>query len=229
MHARLSNALGITFANPRLLESALVHRSFLHEHPERLGDLSSNERLEFLGDGVLNFLTAAWLYERFPERDEGQLTRLRAALVKKQTLAGFARSLQLGTYLRVSRGAESLAVRANDTLLADVFEAIVGAIYLDQGIETTRAFFVPFLEREIDQVLAAHGGLDSRTRLQALLQQQYSTTPVYRLVETSGPPHRQHFTIEVLMGEERLGLGSGSSKQLAARQAADAALKRFGQ
>lgn len=229
MSVRLSKTLGITFTDERLLQSALIHRSFFHEHPERAGDLSSNERLEFLGDAVLTFLTAEWLYARFPERSEGALTRLRAALVKRATLARFARDINLGDYLRISRGAESLAARERETLLSDAFEAIIGAIYLDQGIEAARTFVVPFLESAIDSIVAAHGGVDYRTRLQALLQQQYGVTPVYRTVDMSGPPHRTRFTIEVLMENTRIGLGSGLSKQAAAQEAARAALEYFAQ
>jgi ribonuclease-3 len=225
MHNRLSQVLGITFHDERLLQSALIHRSFFHEHPERADGLSSNERLEFLGDAVLNFLTAAWLYTRFPQQSEGDLTRLRAALVKRSTLAGFARQLNLGDYLRISRGAESLAARKHETLLSDGFEAVVGAIYLDQGIETVRAFVEPFLEREIDTIVAAHGGTDYRTRLQALLQQQHGVTPEYRTVTVTGPAHRAHFTVEVLLEERRIGLGSGATKQAAAQEAARTALE----
>ncbi len=217
--------LGVTFINPLLLENALIHRSFLHEHPELVNGLTSNERLEFLGDAVLNFATAAWLYDRFADRGEGELTALRSALVKTATLARFARELQLGDYIRMSRGEDSSAARNRASLLADVFEAVLGAIYLDQGIDAARAFVLPFLEREIERVLAGQVDVDYRTRLQERIQAEYGVTPVYRTAQVSGPDHRRQFTIEVLVGEDRLGLGIGPSKQAAAQDAARVALE----
>lgn len=220
----LQKALGVTFLDQRLLKSAFIHRSFLHEHPERTEGLPSNERLEFLGDAVLNFLTAAWLYARFPGRSEGELTALRAALVKTSTLARFARDLNLGGFIRISRGEDSPTARNRPPLLADVFEAVLGAIYLDQGIDAARSFVLPFLEREIDRVLAGDVDIDYRTRLQEVVQARYGVTPTYTLVEVTGPDHCREFTIEVRIGDERLGLGSGRSKQLAAQHAARSAL-----
>ncbi len=221
----LMKTLGVTFTDQRLLENALIHRSFLHEHPERVPGLSSNERLEFLGDAILNFLTAAWLYARFPERGEGELTALRAALVKTTTLARFARELQLGRFIRISRGEDTSAARDRAPLLADVFEAVVGAIYLDQGLDTARSFILPFLEREVALILAGNAEIDYRTRLQEHVQARYGMTPVYRTVSATGPDHCRQFTVEVLVGQELLGLGSGSSKQAAAQRAAQMALE----
>lgn len=224
MVAERLEELGITFTNPRFLENALIHRSYLHEHPERTDGLTSNERLEFLGDAVLNFLTAAWLYQRFPERGEGELTGLRAALVKTTTLARFARELHLGDYIRISRGEDTSEARNRAPLLADVFEAVLGAIYLDQGIDTVRAFVMPFLEREIDLILSGQVEVDYRTRLQEKVQAEYGITPVYRTVSATGPDHQREFTVEVMMGQVLLGLGTGSSKQTAAQEAARVAL-----
>lgn len=224
MVAERLEELGITFTNPRFLENALIHRSYLHEHPERTDGLTSNERLEFLGDAVLNFLTAAWLYQRFPERGEGELTGLRAALVKTTTLARFARELHLGDYIRISRGEDTSEARNRAPLLADVFEALLGAIYLDQGIDTVRAFVMPFLEREIDLILSGQVEVDYRTRLQEKVQAEYGITPVYRTVSATGPDHQREFTVEVMMGQVLLGLGTGSSKQTAAQEAARVAL-----
>ncbi len=228
MVAELLHERGVTFSEPRLLENALIHRSYMHEHPELTEGLSSNERLEFLGDAVLNFLTAAWLYERFPERGEGELTGLRAALVKTTTLARFARELHLGNYVRISRGEDTSEARNRPPLLADVFEAVLGAIYLDQGLAAVRVFVMPFLEHEVGLILAGQVEVDYRTRLQEKVQAEHGITPVYRTVSATGPDHQRQFTIEVLMEMELLGVGQGSSKQAAAQAAARAALEAMG-
>lgn len=228
MASRLEELIGLTFQDRRLLESAFVHRSFMHEHPERIPGLSSNERLEFLGDAVLNFLTASWLYARFPECSEGELTALRSALVRTTTLADFARELDLGTYVRISRGEDTPTARNRAPLLADVFEAILGAIFIDQGIEATRAFVVPFLERRIEAVISGTAGIDYRTRLQEQAQARFGHTPRYRMVRVSGPDHEREFTMEVSVGDTMLGTGNGPSKQAAAQAAAQAALEQLG-
>jgi ribonuclease-3 len=226
--ALLAAQLGITFDDPGLLRRALTHRSFVYAHPEHAEDALSNERLEFLGDAVLNLLAASWLYQRFPERSEGELTTLRAALVKAATLARFARELRLGQHVRISRGEDSQHARERTALLSDVFEAVLGAIYIDQGIEAARVFLAPFLEQEGERLAAGRLESDYRTRLQELIQAQRGITPTYRTVGVSGPGHCQEFTTEVLVGEERLGTGTGLSKQRAAQQAARAALEALG-
>jgi ribonuclease-3 len=227
MASRLEELIGVAFADERLLQSAFVHRSFIHEHPERVPGLTANERLEFLGDAVLNFITASWLYERYPAQSEGELTTLRAALVKTSTLAGFARSLNLGTYVRISRGEDTPTARNRAPLLADVFEAILGAIYLDQGLEAARAFIIPFLERQIAAIESGTAEIDYRTRLQERAQSRFNLTPVYRTTAVRGPDHQREYTMEVLVGEQSFGIGSGPSKQAAAQAAAQAALARL--
>jgi ribonuclease-3 len=223
----LKQHLGFNFHNERLLQSAFVHRSLMNEHPERLHGLSSNERLEFLGDAILNFLTATWLYGRFPTRTEGELTELRTALVKTTTLARFARSLNLGSYARLPKGQDSEAARDRPPLLADLFEALLGAIYLDQGPDAARAFVQPFLETEIERVLSGESDDDYRTRLQQLAQARFNVTPAYRVISVSGPDHQREFTVEVLIGPESYGEGRGSGKQAAAQEAARAGLKKL--
>ncbi len=227
MASRLEELIGVTFKDERLLQSAFVHRSFMHEHPERAPGLTTNERLEFLGDAVLNFIAAAWLYERFPTHDEGELTTLRAALVKTSTLAGFARSLDLGAHVRISRGEDTPTARNRPPLLADVFEAILGAIYLDQGLEAARAFVLPFLERQMEAISSGTAEIDYRTRLQEHTQARLNLTPSYRTIAVRGPDHQREFTMEVLVGEQPLGVGTGRSKQAAAQAAARAALARL--
>lgn len=224
MASRLEELIGVTFNDERLLQSAFVHRSFMHEHPERAPGLTANERLEFLGDAVLNFIAASWLYERYPTHTEGELTTLRAALVKTSTLAGFARSFDAGAYVRISRGEDTPTARNRAPLLADVFEAILGAIFLDQGLEAARIFVIPFLERQIDAIASGTAEIDYRTRLQEQAQSRYNLTPIYRTLEVRGPDHQREFTMEVLVGDRTLGTGVGPSKQAAAQAAARAAL-----
>ncbi len=227
MASRLEELIGVPFNDERLLQRAFIHRSFLHEHPERIPGMTANERLEFLGDAVLNFISAAWLYANYPAHSEGDLTALRAALVKTSTLAGFARSLGLGTYIQISRGEDTPTSRNRASLLADVFEAVLGAVYLDQGLDGARAFILPFLERQIAAMLSGKAEVDYRTRLQEQAQAHYNQTPAYRMRAMRGPAHEREFTLEVFVGERLLGVGSGPNKQAAAQAAAKAALALF--
>jgi ribonuclease-3 len=225
---RLQAHLGIVFTDPRLLQSALIHRSFLHEHPDQAVGLIDIERLEFLGDAILTYLAAALLFARYPDRGEGALTSLRSALVKTVTLAEFARNLGLGSYLRLSKGEEQSGARARDALLADTFEALVAAIYLDKGIEVAQSFMTSFFEQQLAQI-EQHGlALDYKSQLQQRIQAERNITPHYRVVGEDGQdPHRE-YTIEVQAGGEWLGRGQGPSKQSAAQAAARAALERLG-
>jgi ribonuclease III len=220
--------LGVGFSDQRLLRSALVHRSFLHEHPEQAGDLASNERLEFLGDAIINYTAAMLVFERFPERGEGDLTVLRAALINTSTLAGFARSFGLGAYIRLSKGDDASNGRERDALLADTFEALVAAITLDSGLAAAQAFMMPLFEQELDHIQAHGLPLDYKSRLQQRIQAERNITPRYHTVSASGPEHRREFVIEVLAGDESLGVGRGPSKQAAAQAAAQAALEQRG-
>jgi ribonuclease-3 len=222
---RLQSRLGIIFNDQRLLESALVHRSFVHEHPEQTVGLADAERLEFLGDSILTYLSAAMLFARYPDRGEGELTGLRSALVKTQTLAGFARDLGLGWYIRLSKGDDRSGGRERDALLADTFEALVAAIYLDQGIAVATAFAGRFFEQQLAWI-EQHGlALDYKSQLQQRVQAERNITPRYRLVAEIGQDPKREYTVEVLAGEERLGAGAGPSKQAAQQAAARAALE----
>src|SRR5215211_2765060 len=149
---RLQQHLGIVFTDLRLLQSALLHRSFLHEHPDQGVGLIDIERLEFLGDAILTYLAATLLFDRYPDRGEGALTSLRAALVKTTTLAEFARDLGLGNFIRLSKGEEQSGARARNALLADTFEAVVAAIYLDKGIEVAQQFVIELFELQLAQI-----------------------------------------------------------------------------
>ena len=214
---------GLTLRDPALLKTALIHSSFAHEQWEV--PVESNERLEFLGDAVLNFLTARYLYATYQEKGEGALTALRSVLVRESTLARFARSLELGSALKLGRGVEQHGGRERDSLLADGFEALVGAIFLDGGIEAVDRFWRPFLEPEVASVVAHGLTVDERTRLQERIQGERNQTPRYRTVRAEGPDHDRRFTIEVWAGDDRLGVGEGPSKQAAAQVAARAALE----
>ena len=225
---RLTEQLGVAFADQRLLRSALVHRSFVHEHPEQATDLIDNERLEFLGDSVINYIAAALVFARFADRGEGELTMLRSALINTATLAGFARSLDLGAYIRLSKGDEASNGRQRDALLADTFEALLAALYLDQGLEAAQAFVLPLFERELARIEAQGLPLDYKSRLQQRVQAERNITPRYHTVSVTGPEHRREFVIEVLACDESLGVGRGSSKQAAAQAAAQAALEQRG-
>ena len=219
--ASLQSALGLVFRNPRLLEQALVHRSYLNENPGfRLG---SNERLEFLGDAVIGFITAENLYSDFPELPEGGLTRLRAVLVRRDTLARAARALRLGEYLYLGRGEERSGGRRRPRNLASTFEAVVGAIYLDQGLATARDFVLEALAGELDR--AGREAEDYKSKFQEIVQAKHHLPPSYRVIDAVGPDHRRWFTVEVSVEGEVLGRGSGWSKQVAEKEAARAALQ----
>jgi ribonuclease-3 len=214
-----------TFKDPSLLRRALTHRSFANEHPAEA--LEDNERLEFLGDAVLDFVVAAFLYHRFPEMREGRLTSLRAALVRTETLAALAADYGIDRELRLGRGEEESGGRARAPNLCGAFEAVIGALYLDQGFEGVRAWVEPLLAPAIERVLRAELDKDARSLLQEWSQAHLGKTPVYRIVSAEGPDHAKAFTMQVTMGGEVYGEGSGRSKQLAAQAAAEAALLRL--
>jgi len=223
----LQTRLGLRFADPMLLQSALVHRSFLHEHPDQGVGLTDGERLEFLGDAILNYLAGTLLYDRFPSRGEGGLTGLRSALVRTATLAEFARDLGLGAHIRLSKGEELNGARERDALLADTFESLVAAIYLDQGLETAKTFVNLLFEQQIEAIETNGLALDYKSQLQQRIQAERNLTPRYHVVAEQGQDPRREYTIEVLAGGIRLGAGQGPSKQAAAQAAAQAALEQL--
>ncbi|MGC8960283.1 MAG: ribonuclease III [Chloroflexia bacterium] len=220
----LEEALGLTFRDRSLLFQALVHRSYLNENPE--SRLISNERLEFLGDAILDALAAEFLFLRYPEKEEGELTLLRSALVRTETLAEFARQLDLGRFLVLGRGVEAEGGRGRPSLLAAAFEALLGAIYLDHGLEAARRFLQPFLEHALEEV-SGRLPLDYKSALQIEVQGRLGITPHYRTVDAWGPDHARTFRVEVWAGERLLGTGEGPSKQLAQQEAARRALERL--
>jgi ribonuclease-3 len=220
-------ALGLTFGDRTLLLRALTHRSYLNENPGF--PLEDNERLEFLGDAVLDYVSAEYLYHHFPEMREGQLTSMRAALVRTETLARLAQQIGLSPFIRLGRGEEEAGGRQRVAILCDAFEALIGALCLDQGLEAARSYLAALIEPVADEILANDADKDPKSRLQELSQKHLQVTPSYRLVQEEGPDHARQFTIAALIGHERYGTGSGASKQLAAQAAARAALERLEQ
>jgi ribonuclease-3 len=214
-----------TFRDPSLLERALTHRSYLNEHPG--STLEDNERLEFLGDAVLDFVAGAWLYNRFPEMREGRLTSLRAALVNTDALAGLALRVGLHEHIRLGRGEAVSGGRGRTSLLADAFEALLGALYLDQGLDAVKTYLEQLLPEEVDRILAAESDRDAKSILQEWSQAEFGITPRYRTVAEEGPDHAKLFTVEVYIGDGVAGRGEGLSKQAAAQAAASDALQRM--
>jgi ribonuclease-3 len=220
----LERRLGRRFADPALLAQALTHSSWAHENagtPRR-----DNERLEFLGDALLGLFVAEQLYRDDPAASEGDLTRRKQGVVSMPALATAARRLGLGAHLLLGRGEESSGGRERDSLLADAFEAVLGAIYLDGGIRSGRAF----VRRSLGWIMGASNGgeapaLDPKTKLQERWQALSRLTPFYRIVATTGPAHAREFTVEVLAGERVLATGQGRNRKRAEQEAAAAALR----
>jgi ribonuclease III len=221
----LEQALGLVFVDKSLLQRALTHRSYLNEHPEFA--LEDNERLEFLGDAVLDFVTGAFLYHRFPELAEGPLTSLRSALVRRDTLARFARRFDLGRYLSLGHGEAESGGRERPALLCATFEALVGAIYLDQGLEVVHQLLEPLIGPEVTATLRERADRDAKSQLQEMAQAWLHHTPRYTTVAESGPDHAKEFTVQVTIGRNAYGQGTGPSKQQAAQVAAQVALERL--
>jgi ribonuclease-3 len=222
---RLSQRLGLNFKDSLLLSRSLTHRSYLNEHPEALED---NERLEFLGDAVLDFLVGAWLYNRFPELAEGPLTRFRSALVRTEQLAKFSKEIGLGKALKLGHGEEESGGRERSAILCATFEAFIGAIFLDSGIGKVKEFIEPMLESVVEQILQSGKIQDPKSKLQEWVQSNGDSTPVYQLVSTTGPDHNKIFEIEVLINGKKFGSGTGHSKQAATKAAAQEAISALG-
>lgn len=222
--SELENALGYRFADRSILARALTHRSRAHEARDgEAGD--TYERLEFLGDALLGFLVSERLMSDDPRADEGTLTRRRQAIVSTAALAEVSRRLGLGKALILGRGEDATGGRSKPSLLADAFESVLAAVYLDGGLRAARTFVRRQLKRELAQTVGKTGpGADAKTRLQELVQARWRLTPSYRIVSTTGPAHAKEFTVEVLLGEEAAGCGVGSSLKDAEREAAKEAL-----
>lgn len=223
--ARLENEIGIIFDDQNLLHQALIHSSYLNENPSL--NIGSNERLEFLGDSVLGLVVTEEIYRLFPSFSEGELTRMRAALVQSRTLARLASSLHLGDYLCMGKGEEQSGGRGRLRTLACAFEALLAAIYLDRGLAVARDFVLRLLAPDIEQAGEHHVQADYKSRLQELVQKKWQVTPSYRTVAEEGPDHSKTFTVQVLAGKQVLGEGTARSKQSAEKRAAREALERL--
>jgi ribonuclease III len=220
---QLEAALGHTFANRQLLLDALTHRSYAYEFAAP--DVVSNERLEFLGDAALGLIASDLLFADYPRASEGELTNLRAALVRASALAGFARQVALAPHLRLGRGEDATGGRARELLLARAFEALVGAVYQDGGIVTARQVLEPLLRGELARVTARRSIKDDKSLLQEKAQASLGITPIYQVVSQEGPSNEPTFVVEVLLGELVAGRGEGRNKRQAEQQAAAAALQ----
>jgi len=211
----------LPFKNFLLLNRALTHRSYLNENPEALED---NERLEFLGDAVLDYVVGAWLYNHFPEMAEGDLTRLRAALVKTDQLAHFGKQIGIGKALRLGRGEEENGGRSRRAMLCGAFEAVMGALCLDAGMDSVEIFVSSFLETAVSDILSQQRDKDPKSLLQEIVQAGGKPAPNYQVVAENGPDHAKTFEVEVYGNGDLLGRGAGTSKHEASMAAAQNAL-----
>lgn len=220
---KLEQMMGHSFAERGLAIRALTHPSLGHEQSGE-GDY---QRLEFLGDAVLGMLLAEALYSRFPESSEGNLSRLRAQMAGQEALAGIARGCGLGPFIRLGRGEELTAGRDKDSILADVLESLIAAVYLDGGLEPARELVMRLFEGLMDIPESILASSDTKSALQELLSARRLPPPVYRLLEESGPPHARLYRFQVLVADDVAGEGQGRSKKIAQQAAASQALKRF--
>ena len=202
--------LGVTFHNKNLLALAFVHRSYWNENQETV--LEHNERLEFLGDSVLGLLVADYLFAGYPKLDEGSLSTLRSQLVDAPACAGYVQKLGIASHLLLGKGEQMNQGKGRESILADLFEAVIGALYVDQGLNATSCFFFSCFKEEVEQMVAVPHR-NWKAELQDHAQKNYQQTPVYKVIEESGPAHRKQFRISVWVNEEQWGEGEGSSKK----------------
>lgn len=212
------------FKDKKLFEQAFMHRSFLNETKEHF---DSNERLEFLGDSVLSFVVSKYLYLNYPKFNEGILTNLRSMLVNTRTLADVARELEFGKLLKLSKGEEESKGRENSSLLADCFEAFVGALFLDQGAEVVSKFILEVLLPRAEVFLERKALKDPKSLLQESIQAKNQVSPIYKVLKEEGPPHKRIFTVGAFLEDNLLGTGTGRSKQDAEKNAASLALAKI--
>ena len=215
-------SIEITFSNINLLKTALTHRSYVNEHKSVN---EHNERLEFLGDAVLELIVSDYLFRKYPKRPEGELTSFRAALVRTDSLADTAKTLDIGKYLLLSKGEDDTGGREKNYLLANAFEAIVGAIYLDKGYTESRDFVLKYLIAKLDDIVQNRSDIDSKTKIQEVTQEKFKVTPTYEVVNEVGPDHEKIFTVIVKVEDRIIGEGTGSSKQKAEEMAASKGLE----
>lgn len=221
---KLLNLLDIKFNNPLLLKQAFLHRSLLNEIKI---NMQSNERLEFLGDSILSLIISHYLFALRSEDTEGELTNLRAHIVKTKSLSEAAQKLDLGSYLSLSKGEEASGGRSNPQLLANTYESLLGAIFLDQGLEAAKKIVNKTLLSLFEKELISGPPKDAKSSLQETIQQKFKESPHYKILATKGPDHAKQFTVAVYVRGEEYGKGIGNSKQTAEEQAAKLALQRL--
>jgi len=221
----IQSTVHVTFHDTKLLQHAFYHRSYLNEAKQIK---ESNERLEFLGDAILSFLTSQFLYLNYPNYPEGVLTNIRSSLVKTKSLGESAKALGFGDLLFLSHGEEESGGRNNMSLLADSFEAFLGALFLDQGIETTKQFLTTYLFSKTAEIVETKSYLDFKSLLQEIVQEDTKVSPIYQVAKSEGPDHNRLFYIEAYIGTKKLGVGKGKSKQEGEQAAAANALEKMG-
>lgn len=221
--SKLEEQLGLKFRNPDLLRQALTHRSYINENPG--SRLSHNERLEFLGDAVLELVTTEYLYNNFPEMSEGEMTSLRAALVNSNMTSFVANRLRFNDFLLLSRGEAKDTGRGRQYILANALEAVIGAIYLDLGYEAARDFVIREIIPELSRIREEKLYRDPKSRFQEEAQDKVGITPAYEVLREWGPDHDKHFVVGVFLEKELVAQGEGKSKQEAQQKAAEEALK----
>ena len=223
---QLEASLNLNFKNKKLLKNVFVHRSFLNEHKNFY--LASNEKLEFLGDSVLSLVTSVYLYKNYPDLMEGDYTEIKAAIVRTESLAEAAMSLNLGDYLYLSKGQDKEVGRKNKNILADCFEALIAAIFIDASFESAYTFVLKYLfTNKLDKIIKNKLYLSPKSRLQEYTQAKFRITPVYKLLEEHGPEHDRVFKIEVHIKEKSYGVGVGKSKKEAEEEAAKKTLEKM--
>lgn len=220
----IGERLGVPISDYSLLTRALTHRSYLNENQSLA--LEDNERLEFLGDAVLDFVVGAYLYHRFPEMKEGELTVLRAALVRTSTLAGISQGLGIGEALRLGHGEEESGGRERPPILCAAFEAVVGAVFLDQGLEVVEPWLHEMIAPTLAEIMADAKHKDAKSEFQIWAQARFNITPRYQVLSAEGPDHERTFTVAAMVDGEKWGVGYGRSKQAAEQLAASAALAK---
>lgn len=225
-YKEFENKIGVLFKNAYLLENAFIHRSYLNEHKNF--KLPSNERLEFLGDSVLSLITSVYLFKNFPYLEEGDYTEIKSAIVKTESLMTAAKNLSLNEYLILSKGESKSGGKTNKNIMADCFEALIGAIFLDSSFEKAYKFVCQFLFKgRLDELVKSKEYLSPKSRLQEIIQGKYKTTPLYRVLSESGPEHRRTFKVGVFFAGKKLGVGTALSKKQAEEEAAKKAFENF--
>lgn len=222
MSKKLAEILGIKFNDISLLDRALTHRSYLNENKDTD---KNNERLEFLGDAVLELIISSHLFNSYPDRPEGDLTSFRSAIVRTESLADASRELNYGKYLKMAKGEEESGGRDKDYILANTFEAVLGAIYIDQGYSKCKELVDKILISKIDYIVKNRLDIDAKTKIQEVAQAKYRLTPTYEVVQETGPDHDKEFVVAIKLGKKTVGTGKGASKQKAEEVAAQKGLE----